>query len=272
MDECAVQWQADDLCKRGEALCRAGRAQDAIPLYEQALELRRKLPGTEYEVMLSLARVLIIGGEYVRARQLLAEAIAIVERRFYSEHADMAPLLDALAACAISEHNWSEAEQLVERSLKIKQRCELGTACDVIESMRTLAVVQIQLGKYDKAEELLKKGLTITDESTIGPSEEFHWQLGRLYVETNKPEEAQRHFAKALALFPLRAGKNHRYAFCLQDYAQFLRRKGEDAAAETLESDAKKVLESPVTNALPEQDLAKPLYFADGLYAATILH
>lgn len=268
----ARQWEADDLCRKAHSLLASGLITEARESLQRALQIRREIPGTEYGVVHDLARCAIALNDYPGAEELLDEAIAIAERRFYPDHAAVAPMLDAKCYCAINQNNWSDAEQLAKRSLQIKQRCELGTATDVVETMRTLAVIQMQLGKFAEAEALLKKGLTLTDESTIGPVEEFHWQLGRLYFKQNRLADSGMHFAKALTIMPIRAGKNHRFAYCLKDYAELLKRQGKQTEAEKLERDAAAILRTVQLANSPIQDWPAPLYFAEALYAPTILH
>jgi tetratricopeptide (TPR) repeat protein len=267
------QYLADDLAHRARIMRAHGDQEAAIELYQQALHIReRALPGTEYDVYDELGQTLFETGDFEDAIECFRSAAEIVGRQFYKEHPLVTHILDHWAEALINSDHLEEAELLIKQSLDIKQKSILLTDSDTLETMRMLAEVERKLGNFDEAEKILKKAIAIVEPTTIGPTEEFIYELALVHLAQGRLEEAADELKKALNIFASRAGKNRRYAVCLYTYASVLGQQGHTDEAELLSKDATAILaDTAGSPERPENQANLPL-FESGLYPVTILH
>jgi tetratricopeptide (TPR) repeat protein len=267
------QYLADDLAHRARLMRAHGDQNAAIELYQQALHIREKaLPGTEYDVYDELGQTLFETGDYDDAIECFRSAAEIVGRQFYKEHPLVTHILDHWAEALINSDHLEEAESLIKRSLDIKQKSILLTDADTLETMRMLSEVERKLGNFEEAEKILKKAIAIVEPTTIGPTEEFIYELALVYLAQGRLEDAATELKKALSIFACRAGKNRRYAVCLNTYANVLGLQGHTDEAELLIKDATAILANTEGSPeLPENQAHLP-HYESGLYPVTILH
>ncbi|HEY9789282.1 MAG TPA: tetratricopeptide repeat protein [Candidatus Obscuribacterales bacterium] len=266
---------ASDLERRARQQLDYGSPSLALQLAEQALHLRREeLPGTEYWTLDLVGLANLALAEYERARNAFSEAVELIQKDYYEDHPNIAPILDHWAFCCVEEGELIKAEELSKRSLAIKHKSLLLQDVQTVETMRSLAEIQRRLEKYKEAEALLQQALKVVEPSTIGPVEEFYYELALLNQDQAKYDEAEEYYKKALPIFVDRAGKSARYATCLQSYATLLRDTKRGAKAKKLDAEALGILAEISENRLAQLDQNKPgsVLFYEPLFACTILH
>jgi tetratricopeptide (TPR) repeat protein len=266
---------ASDLERRARHQLDYGSPSLAVQLAEQARHLRhQQLPGTEYGTMDLVGQAYLAMGEYDKARCCFQSAVELIQKDYYAEHPNIAPILDHWALCCVEEGQLVHAEELSTRSLAIKQKSLLLQDVHTLETMRSLAEIKRRLEKYKEAEALLQQALKVVEPSTLGPVEEFYFELALLHQNQAHYTEAEEYYKKALPIFVHRAGKSARYATCLQSYASLLRETKRGAEAKKLDAEALAIVDETGRNRLAQLDQNKPgiILFYEPLFPCTILH
>ncbi len=114
---------ADALSIRGALYLSQGRDREAQSIVENALAIRRRL-GLESDVARSLTQLAQLFSEQrerARARPLIDESIAILERTLGPRHPALVPLLILLTWSRIEERENIRAQALVDRQLEIAE-------------------------------------------------------------------------------------------------------------------------------------------------------
>jgi tetratricopeptide (TPR) repeat protein len=266
---------AQDLERRARNLSLNGTKSQAVELYLQALDVRKKaVAGTEYDVLDKLGKTYAEMGAYQQAIDVFARAVQVLEREYYHDYPRIAPILDDWALAALKLGDLVQAEELTKRSLAIKQKSLLPQDVHTVETMRTLAEIDRRLEKYNEAEALLKQAMKVVDSATIGPVEEFLYELALVYQDQGRLDQAEQYFQQALNIFARRGGKSARYATCLKSYASLLRETDRGVVAKRKDMQAEEILAELAIE--PRQRLGqnKPgmVLLDDAMYACTILH
>lgn len=151
-----------------------------------------------------LALVLRRMERHERARQLLQEAVVLLEKALGPEHPSLAIYTSNLASVLLTMGNDQEAQQLASRALNIRRKALGDDHPDVGSSLKRLAGVQIRMGDYPRAKDLLEQALSIR-ERTRGPE---HRQvataandLGYTLYKMGRYEESRSLFERALAIY-----------------------------------------------------------------------
>src|SRR5919106_146165 len=160
------------LTERAEAHKRKGEYQQALPLYQQAFEIREKYLGPEHpDTATSLNNLGVLHdamGNYQQALPLLQRALAIREKQLGPEHPDTATSLNDLAIVYVNMGDYPKALPLLQRALAIREK-QLGLEHpDTAVSLNDLAFVYYNMGDYPKALPLLQRALEI-HEKQLGP-------------------------------------------------------------------------------------------------------
>ncbi|MEQ9095038.1 MAG: FxSxx-COOH system tetratricopeptide repeat protein [Phycisphaerales bacterium] len=140
-----------------------GRAADAEPLYEQALDMCRRLfEGDHPDIARSLNNLAFVRqalGRAGEAEPLHEEALAMQRRLFEGDHPDVAMTLNNLAGVRETLGRAGEAEPLYEEALAMQRRLFGGDHPDVAMSLNNLAGVRESLGRAGEAEPLYEQAL-----------------------------------------------------------------------------------------------------------------
>jgi tetratricopeptide (TPR) repeat protein len=108
------------------ALVTAGRAEDAISLYEAIADERARTQGPDdpdtLQARASLARALITAGRGGDAMSLFERIVAASGHVAGPEHPDTLTALDGLATACLAAGRFTEATQLMERTLALRER------------------------------------------------------------------------------------------------------------------------------------------------------
>jgi tetratricopeptide (TPR) repeat protein len=267
-------WAASDLQRRAQLQRAGGRVNNAIDLLEEALRIRRTdIPGTEYDVLDELGKTYTLSDHLDKADKSFASAVALIERDFYADHPLLAPILEHWSSERLSSGDLEHAAELAQRALGIRLKSLLPQDVHTLESMRSLAEILRRLQRYPEAETLLRQAIKLLNDSTIGPVEEFNYELALLYEDQGRYQQAEELFGKALDLFVHRSGKSDRFATCLKSYATLLRATGRGARADQLDMKAQAIIYETTKQPLrqTEQNMPGRLLFTEDIYACSIL-
>lgn len=173
---------ADSLHQLAAALWWNGQYDEAAPLYERSLELRKKLHGQRLD-----------------AERLINKTPATTATPV--DHADIAMSLTHLAACRLKQGNLDEAIKNYRLALDMRRRMQGSTSPEVAASINNLAKCELLAGQYDRAELYQREALTMI----VGLKGQDDLQsataqnnLALCLLEIGKYEEARDLFAVAL--------------------------------------------------------------------------
>ena len=233
-------FEADKAKIKAQQFERHGRLNDAEAHYRRSLEYTKKALGdSDPEVakaMDRLATVLCAKSQYKEAEQLLVDALAMMEKAYYADHYNNAPIAEHLADCLSAQGRYQDAEPLMKRAMDIYSKTLVGDHHEIFQATQKLAEIQCHLSKYPDAEALLKKAVKATD-TPLGPVEEILYDLAVVYQLQGKDADAETTYKQALSIFQQR-DKYHRLADCLDSYAGFLEKKDRKSEAEPLRKQA----------------------------------
>lgn len=266
------QYEAENLIQQSEKFRKNRQSEEAIRASEAAVTLlKQNNPGSEYYALDELGMAFMDAGKMEGAIPCFREATEVISNRFYPNHPSMISALDHWCKACIMAGDLELAEQICQRSLSIKQASHHPQDIHVLETMRVLADIQRQQGKYQEAEALLKKAVAIVQQSTMGPVEEFLYELGLVYLDQDRKEDAESVLFEALTIFAGRLGKHRRFAMCVEAYAEAVKRFGLREDSWRLLAKANLMMLNSTRNTSIE-NMPGALYFEDGLYPTTILH
>ena len=159
------------LARTAYYLYERGRYSEAEPLYQQALEMRKRLLGDEHPDVASslnnLANLYDSQGRYTEAEPLYQQALEMRKRLLGDEHPSVASSLNNLAALYRSQGRYTEAETLYQQALELWKRLLGDEHPSVASSLNNLAAVYRSQGRYTEAEPLYQQALEIF-EQTLG--------------------------------------------------------------------------------------------------------
>ncbi|MBU1653467.1 MAG: tetratricopeptide repeat protein [Gammaproteobacteria bacterium] len=190
--------------------------QQAIPFYEQSLELTKRHLGEEsgsYATILNnLAGVYESLGQYAEAKVRYEQALAIFEKELGPEHANVATLLNNLALVYQKLGQYAEAKARYERALAIWEKVHGPEHGQVAIGLNNLALVYDNLGQYAEAKVRYERALAIW-EKVHGPE---HGQvaiglnnLAGVYYKLGQCAEAKVRYERALAIDEKVFGPEH---------------------------------------------------------------
>ncbi len=191
----------------GTAYCVQGRYADAKPLYERALEVRRRLFGENELVadsLHNLANLYALQRRYGKAEPLYKQALQIERRVLGNHHPDVATSLTSLARLYSDQGRYAEAEPLYEESLEIR-RAALGPSHpDVARSLDDLATTYAQQARFDKVEPLYQQALEIFRKARGNSHPDVAGVLNNLanfYFKLGRYDKAKPLYRQALEIY-----------------------------------------------------------------------
>jgi CHAT domain-containing protein/tetratricopeptide (TPR) repeat protein len=263
----------------------AGKYDEAIPLFERALEIRERIFGPDHrdvaDVLNSMAILYYYKGDYVRAEPLCQRALIIREKALGPWHPNVADSLRDLAFICVDKGDYAGAELLCQRALTIKER-ELGPEHPGLASyIHNLALFCQTQRNYVKAEPLYRRALAIR-EKMPGPEHPDVAQtlnnLANIYRDKGDYAKAEPFYERALNIRKKALGLEHPdVAQSLNNLAVLYWYEGDYAKAEPLYQNAlvikeKRLGPEHISLATSLNGLAV-LYFNKGDYAkAEMLH
>jgi tetratricopeptide (TPR) repeat protein len=190
---------AEAVDEMGNWLCGERRYEEAAPLFEKGLAIRRNLYGeNSLELVVSLenlARCKRLMRRYDDAEPLLVEALEIRERRLGPEHRSTAISLRHLGDLKRARWEYAAARPLLEKALAIRERVYGSEHPLFGESLHDLAALDHEQGRHDEAVERYKRALILRLE-TLGiddpETQSTVTALAKLYRELDREEAAER--------------------------------------------------------------------------------
>lgn len=201
----------------GQAL--AQKADEAELLHQKAMQLFRE-------------------GKYAEATPLSKRVLAIREKKLGSEHPEVAPALNYLAALYAAQGFYDDAEPLFKRSLALREKA-LGPAHpSVAIALESLAGLYQDQGRYGEAEPLFKRTLSVREQS-LGPEHPYVAaaliRLAGLYHSQGRYGEAEPLYQRSLAIRERALGPEHPdFARSLHDLAALYQVQARYSEAEPL--------------------------------------
>ncbi|KAA0213444.1 MAG: hypothetical protein DYG94_12430 [Leptolyngbya sp. PLA3] len=142
-----------------------GDYEAAMPLYERAVELRRKLfPGDHPDKALSLTHLAATEqklGYLDRAEELFTEALTMRQRLFGDQHEDVAASLNNLGNLLVSRGNYAKAEEYLRRSLSMVLRLRGENSVEASTATHNLAMCLMRLEEHAEAASLFERAVAI---------------------------------------------------------------------------------------------------------------
>jgi tetratricopeptide (TPR) repeat protein len=185
-----------------------GKFVAAQPLYEKALEIRRRLLGHDYPVTgtayNNLAHNLYEHGKYAQAQLLYERALEIYRRLLTDDHPFIATSYNNLTYNLNAQGKYAAARQFHEKALEINRRLLTDDHPATAHSYNSLAVNLNAQGKYAAAQPLQEMALAIrrrllTDDHR--DTAQSYNNLGYTLFCQGKHAQAEPLYEKALEIF-----------------------------------------------------------------------
>ncbi len=190
--------KADDameLVKQGEKLNSEGKPDEAIALYQRALQLSPDL----YQGQLFLGVALDLQGKYTEARQHLAKAIELASEK------ETVQALRVMAVSYAFEHNTDKASEYERRAFDLQFNWK--QYADAAATANELARIYLESGDLDNAFQWYQTGeLTALREPGINQAQKdlwtFRWEAAqaRIAARRGQKDKAQEHLAVIKAI------------------------------------------------------------------------
>jgi tetratricopeptide (TPR) repeat protein len=184
-----------ELVKQGQKLNSEGKQDEALALYDRALQLSPDL----YQAQLATGIALDLEGKYQQARVHLAKAIAV---------ATPEQKIQALRTMGVSyafSREASEAAKYDQQAFDAQYQAKKFD--DAAATANELARIYLESGDVDNAFQWYQTGhLTALLKPNMTPAEkdlwEFRWEsaMARIRARQDRKEEAQKHLAASKAL------------------------------------------------------------------------
>jgi tetratricopeptide (TPR) repeat protein len=232
--------RATELNQQADELYQAGRYQEAIPLAEEVLAIRREQLGERHpDVAASLNNLAVLyhlQGRYGEAETRFLEALDISREQLGERHPAVASNLNNLAELYRAQGRYGEAETRFLEALDILQE-QLGERHpDVATSLNNLAVLYHAQGRYGEAETCYLQALDIRQEQ-LGERHPLVAtslnNLAGLYQAQGRYGEAEPRYLQALDILQEQLGNRHPdVAQSLNNLAELYQAQGRYGEAE----------------------------------------
>jgi tetratricopeptide (TPR) repeat protein len=191
---------AKTMNEQAEALRAQGKYAEARPLFEKALEIRRRLltddhPDTAQSYN-NLAGNLRDRGKYAQAQPLFEKALGIYRRLLTDDHPDTAESYNNLACVLDDQGKYAQSQPLFEKALVIYHRLLTDDHQYTAISYGNLAFNLKSQGKYAEAQPLFEKALEVNRRLLT----DDHPQTARSYDNLAGNLKAQGKYAEAQPL------------------------------------------------------------------------
>lgn len=210
----ALKKKADSLHKKGEEKLEAGKFSEAIPIYEEAVKLRRQLSdsGPLCDALNKASEVYTHNGEYKKALELAKEALLIGTERLSGKGIHVADSYYNIGSINRRLGNYKKALQKFRKALEI-QKVVLGPKhIDVARSYNAIGLTYADIGSYRLALENYERALQIS-QSILGKespeiSVSFN-NIAGIYFELGRYDLALMNYKEALEIRLRAFGEGH---------------------------------------------------------------
>jgi len=187
--------EALELVKQGQKLSANGQLDEAVALYQRALEIDPNL----YEAQLYVGVGLDLQGKYEEARQYLAKAIELASEQQTSQ------ALRVMAVSYAFQHNTDKAAEYERRAFNLQDNWK--DYADAAGTADELARIYLESGDLDNAFQWYKAGhSTALQNPNITAAErnlwDFRWEAAQARISARRGqfEQAHQHLAAAKAI------------------------------------------------------------------------
>jgi tetratricopeptide (TPR) repeat protein len=174
--ECPGSFAEDDdpnsLDQQVLTLYQQGKYQEAIPIAEKLLEIRKKELGLQdadtANCISDLAALYDEMGDYAKAEALYQQALQIRQKVLGPDHPDTALSFNNLGVLYAHTGNYAKAEPLYQQAIEIRRKLLGENHPLTAASLNSLGVLYYRMGDYTRAEPLFKEALQIR-QKVLGP-------------------------------------------------------------------------------------------------------
>ena len=206
---------ANRLNQQMEQLYNEGRYQEAIPLVERALAIRKKVLGPEHRDVAtslhSLAWLHYFIGDYSRGELLHRRSLSIWKKVLGPKHPYVAKSLVGLAGVYQAMGDYRRAEPLYLHALEILEEIQGPEQPDVAATLNNLGLLYYSMGDYGHAEPLFRRSVAIVEK--VGYEHRdvaaAHNNLGLLYHAMGDYGHAEPLYQRSLAITEQVLGHDH---------------------------------------------------------------
>jgi len=156
---------AEALYYLASSLTAACDTASAEPLYREALDMQRVLPGGDNVYLAHIVReyawILLAKGDAARGEPLMLEAMELFRKHYGNDHITVALAYEDLGWVYIKSGELDKAEAAYQQSLDILNRSSEASSSDRIHVLVHLSIVLGEKQKYEEAERLLGQALDL---------------------------------------------------------------------------------------------------------------
>jgi tetratricopeptide (TPR) repeat protein len=251
--------EAERLNNQAVELYQQGKYNEAIPLAEQVLAIRKKVLGDNHpDTATSLNNLALLyksQGRYSEAEPLYQQALAIRKQQLGDNHPDTATSLNNLAELYRVQGRYSEAEPLFKEALAISKKQLGDNHPSTATSLNNLATLYYSQGRYSEAEPLYKEALAISKKQLGDNHPDTATSLNNLallYRVQGRYSEAEPLYKEALVIRKKQLGNNHPdTATSLNNLAFLYQSQGRYSEAEPLYKEALAIRKKQLGNNHP---------------------
>ena len=192
------------------------RYAEAEPLYKEALQIRRRVLGTEHRItamtLNNLARLYEAQKRYAEAEPLYREVMEIRKKVLGPRHSDTASALNNLAMLYKALGRGIDAEPLLLEALDIKKEALGAQHLETAVISKNLADLYMSQGRYRDAEPLLESALEIRKKvfgAEHPDTASIINNLAFLYKSQGRYTEAEILYIRALEIYTKALGPQH---------------------------------------------------------------
>ncbi len=223
----APETRAEILGASAEILRSNGKAEEALPLAEQALETCRRVHQGDdpavAQALSTLAKVRQDLGKVAEAEPIFEQALAMRQRLATGDDAGIADTLNDLANVRHALGRAAEAEPMFVQALDMKRRLYPGDNASVAEGLSNLAYVRADLGRPAESEPLFVQALDMYRRLFKGDHPQVAVGINNLAVirdQLGRAEEAEPLYKQALEMQRrIHKGDHNQIAECLNNLA-----------------------------------------------------
>ncbi|MCC7180658.1 MAG: serine/threonine protein kinase [Acidobacteria bacterium] len=234
--------QARLLDLMGRVYQSLGKYEEAQPLLERSLEVRRAALGAEHpavaESLSHIGELSSLRGRYDEAETRLRDALVLHERTVGRESAEAAMDLQLLGAVMVDKGDIPQGRQLIEEALAIRRRVLPPGHLDLAESYAGLAYAASRSGDFEQMEHWHRESLTLLRQALGESHPRVALALNNLaaaIAERGRFAEAEQLHREALAMRRQLFGDEHpAVATSLNNLGNVLLDQGKLADAEGL--------------------------------------
>jgi serine/threonine protein kinase len=208
--------QATLMSAIGEADLGLGRFDQAQPLLERSLALRRRIAGEDSPEIAAtldlLGKLRRERNDFAGAEALFGRSLALKRRLLGSRHLEVARTLNELGDVLAEKGDPRAAEPLQREALGIAREVERPAGPTVAHGILALAQLEDGRGNYGTAADLYREGLAL-ERRTLGARDPRLYRDRTLYagvlINLGRPTEAERLLRAALAAQQALLGRDH---------------------------------------------------------------